>query len=380
MKRKTITAAFFLGLFLFFLLSLSKKNVEKIRETSLEGLSSFRDRESTSFSGSYTENQKKIDQLSLENEMLKAQMGAVKEWLLFEERLDEEVKKFSQIGSQDFDQLYWQEFFLRRKEEISRILQLQMQAICAKVIFRDPSSWGSSIWVNVGEESNEYMGRFIVEKNSPVVLGRSLVGVVEYVGKKSSRIRLITDSGLTPSVRVVRGEMQDRILKDHLDKVLDLIYPREDFLEEEKQRLSHDIAGIKEKLSSDIRSYYLAKGELCGAVSTAFRKKSYLLKGRGFNYDYADEEGGARHLSTGHPFTQNSLSTMPLLIPGDLLVTTGYDAVFPPGLHVGIVTKVDPLQEGEYAYSLEAKPTVASFDSLDVVFILPPLEYQTKEL
>ncbi len=113
----------------------------------------------------------------------------------------------------------------------------------AQVIYRDPSSWGSFIWVNVGKEVNENLPSPVIEKNSPVLLGNALIGVVDWVGKKESRIRLITDVGLKPSVRVFR------------------------------------------------KGEYLAKGIVQGAG------KGPLLKGAGFNYDFSDKEGGARELN-----------------------------------------------------------------------------------
>ncbi len=82
-------------------------------------------------------------------------------------------------------ELYWREFFQRRNEDLRKILEEQISAIPAKVIFRNPSSWSSSLWINVGEETNESLGRQIVAKDSPIVSGEQfLIGIVEYVGKK----------------------------------------------------------------------------------------------------------------------------------------------------------------------------------------------------
>ena len=54
-------------------------------------------------------------------------------------------------------------------------------------------------------------------KNSPVIIGFQVVGVVDYVGKWCSRAKLITDSSLTPSVRVSRGVYEDILFQDHLN-------------------------------------------------------------------------------------------------------------------------------------------------------------------
>ncbi|MFZ4674064.1 MAG: rod shape-determining protein MreC [Chlamydiia bacterium] len=77
---------------------------------------------------------------------------------------------------------------------------------------------------------------------------------------------------------------------------------------------------------------------------------------------FADEEGGPFDLRTQH-----------LIQVGDLLVTTGFDGVFPKGLQVGVVKKIDPLKEGGYAYALEASPVVHELLYLDHVQILPPI-------
>lgn len=193
--------------------------------------------------------------------------------------------------------------------------------ISAKVIYRSPTTWDSSLWVNVGSDTAKGM----IGKNSPVVIGSSVVGVVDYVGAKQSRIRLITDSGLTPSVRVKR----------EVDK------------------------SVK----------WLAKGLLQGGGRNA-----QTLHGTGFNYDFPDSEGSERDLRTGKP-PKSTSKGMPLVKVGDLLVTTGMDGIFPPGLSVAHVIKLLPLKEGDYYIELEAKPAVESLNELSLVFILPPLGY-----
>src|SRR5258708_1966782 len=91
---------------------------------------------------------------------------------------------------------------------------------------------GEKLFLNsstgMNEEENQALGNAIIAKNSPVVLGASLVGVVDFVGKKQSRIRLITDSGLSPSVRAVRGAIQNRELAALLQTVLSRVETRED--------------------------------------------------------------------------------------------------------------------------------------------------------
>lgn len=234
---------------------------------------------------------------------------------------------------------------------------LSPSIVRAHVIYRNPQSWGSFFWVDVGQER--------VQKNSPVVLGNALVGLVDYVGKSQARVRLITDLGLKPSVRAVRGCLQNAQLFEHIESVLHHVQGRADLpLDEiEQLELIAALEKLQRNLTVDRDSWYLAKGILEGGGSPLWRSRSHLLKGIGFNYDFADEKGPARPL----------LSDPPILQAQDLLVTTGLDGIFPQGLRVAEISKVLPLKEGAYAYEIEAIPVVKNLDSIQTVFILPSL-------
>lgn len=223
----------------------------------------------------------------------------------------------------------------QHKQRILQDIQTQIHGIAAKIIYRSPTVWSSSLWINKGTEDG-------IAKDSPVLSKGSLIGVVDYVGASQSRIRLITDSGLTISVRAARN------------------------------------ASMKEK--NFIPTSLLAKGELSGSSKPLWRSPGQLLKGIGFNYDYADEEGPARDLRTGAP--EGSLSvnhSEPLIKLRDILVTTGYDGIFPAGIPVAEVIKIHPLGEGDYFYTLEAKPTADNLDDLSHVLVLPPQGYDKKD-
>ena len=207
--------------------------------------------------------------------------------------------------------------------DLGYIFYMDFDLVPAKVIFRSPATWDSALWINVGKATNAQLGREVVLHNSPVVVGKSVVGIIDYVGEKQSRVRLITDSGLTPAVRAVR--------------------------------------------KTGLVTHKLAKGELHGRSRPLWRSHEHLLRGVGFNYDFADEEGPARDLRS------------PILKVGDLLVTTGLDGVFPPGLQVGNVTKIFPLKEGDYYYELEALPTAGDLDELSYMFVLKPLGYESED-
>lgn len=212
------------------------------------------------------------------------------------------------------------------------------QSINAKVIYRSPSTWNSSFWINVGTSDNLEEQSPIIAKNSPVVIGTHIIGVIDYVGKKQSRVRLITDSGLTPSVRAQRVLNQQNTL-------------------------------------------HLAKGELHGNSYPLWRSKGNLLKGIGFNYDTADEFGPSRDLRTGKASESNSGSQLliPIIQINDLLVTTGMDGIFPPGFSVAKVITIKPLQEGDYYYEIEAIPTAGNLNDLSFVSVLPPLGFDSTD-
>lgn len=256
-----------------------------------------------------------IDNHQLGEEILKLKELMEQEYFLVRKMLDDELLKGVSKESVE-----------RREKEILSLFQLQLESMPAHVIYRPINAWNSSLWVNRGEADNIEWGRRVIEKNSPVVLGKGVVGVVEYVGKNESRIRLITDPLLPLSIRVKRGNI------------------------------------------------LLAKGELKGAFLQHFRKPIELLKGIGFNYDFGDMEGPARDLRTGAPFDPKSkLPAVPLVLVGDLLVTTGMDGIFPRGLEVGVVKKIDPLKEGDIGFQIYAEPTVKNLSGLSVLFILPPV-------
>ncbi len=335
MYRKSPRALLILFAAILLAMSLSKNAGEKIRgctaaclapgweslhtaigylKSPFSGVAEASSDHPTQFAAKLTVNEE-ISRLQLENQLLSVEL----------QNLSEQLKYQSAIA--------------RRSPNAP----LPPASIPARVIFRAPSTWNSSLWLNVGTADNQGLDGICIAKNSPVVLGTSIVGVVDYVGLHQCRVRLITDPGLKPSVRAQR---------------------------------STTAQGVSASPEHGPETWLLAKGELHGSGQPLWRTHGQLLKGIGFNYDYADEEGPARDLRTGKPLERHSKATaMPILKVKDLLVTTGMDGVFPKGLCVAEVTKVHLLKEGDYYYELEAKPTAGNLDELSMVFILPPLGY-----
>jgi cell shape-determining protein MreC len=315
-----------------------------------------------------------LEALRQENYLLNLQVDHIRQWLLSEERIRQQIdllESMSHTSSRESEKSFLQ----RRCQEIVKILQLKSKAIPAKIIFREPGSWSSYVWINVGEADNERLQETVIAKNSPVIIGNSVVGVVDFVYKTQSRVCLITDNRLTIAVRAVRGKQQDHFLLEQLHALLFSLKKNQNSCSQEIQEAISALNRLKTQFVPVNQNLYLAKGELQGTGHPLWRSCGPLLKGIGFNYDFSDEEGFARDLRSGLTYEKGSrLHSIALLSVGDLLVTTGLDGVFPAGLHVGVVSKVDLLQEGQCFYRLEAIAASGGFDEFHFVCVLPALK------
>lgn len=365
MRRRSVASPYLiLGLVLFCWASLPKPFADEMRSFSVAALAPswkwakgikryLSDRPERFWNQKKEADSSEVLRLQLENRTLRAQLEKVSEWLASEQRIKGQLEIFQGI-SREVDRAqdaHWLAFFQRRAAHLRDLLRWELMSMPAKAIYRDPGSWSSSIWVNVGEDDNRTLGRTVIAKNSPVVSGIALVGVVDYVGKRQSRVRLITDSGLSPSVRAVRGAAQNREIASLAGSLLDCL--------DEKSPLANQLKELKGNLGDAWEEGYLAKGELQGSSAPFWRSRSPSLKGIGFNFDYADEEGSGP-------------AGIPIIKEGDLLVTSGLDGVFPPDLVVARVSKIFPFKPGGYAYEIEARPAAAHLNDLDALFILPP--------
>lgn len=312
-----------------------------------------------------------LHSLRLENVLLSNQIQEVKEYLVSEEKIEEHFRELEWIQKEGQDVAEDKEFFIRKEQKLLDRLQRYSKSIPAQLIYREPAFWSQVFWVDVGTKDNQELGYEVVLNNSPVVIGDVIVGVVDYVGRRQSRVRMITDPSVCISVRVVRGVEQNHQLLSHLNQVIEQLKFRQDvfFSVEEQTNALEILRQLQENLQGAERDVYLAKGELNGSKTPLWRRRTEMLKGVGFNYDFADEEGPARDLRTGEAGGVQEI----LVHEGDLLVTTGMDGVFPAGFYVAVVDKVSPLEEGAIAYELEAKSLILNFDNLYQVTILPPV-------
>ena len=321
-----------------------------------------------------------LKELQRENEALSMQLDNLRQWLLCEDRIDEQLERLKEVRDREDLDPAVSSFFQRRSEEVAKILELQMHSIPAKVVFREPVSWSSFVWINVGEKHNRALGREVISKNSPVVVNGCLIGIVEDVRNAQSRVRLITDARLSPSVRTIRGKQQNEQLWEQLESVFRTLEARNDLFHssEEQQAFTSFCNRIKSRISSDSQDRYLAKGELHGGSAPLWRSRGALLQGIGFNYDRSDKEGPARDLRSGRPLSSfSSLETLSILKEGDLLVTSGLDGVFPAGIPVAIVKKVESLKEGASAYELKAEAAAGSLNDLSTVVVLPKVDFDS---
>jgi rod shape-determining protein MreC len=319
--------------------------------------------------------EEELSRLQLENQLLNNELQFLTRLLENKETVDSSIQTISKISNEaQTDSTYYQSYIERMKKG----LEAKIQAMPGRVIFRSLDTWNSFLWINVGSADNPSPPeKQIIAKNSPAVVGNSIVGVVDYVGPHQSRICLITDSRITPSVRAVRGGVKEMAVGDHLDVVLNAFRRKNNqwMQEHERQTLIKMLKNIKSAMRPGGQSWYLAKGELEGSVQPSGRTSGQILRGTGFNYDFSDEEGSGRDLRTGNLVDNPQDKPVPILKINDLLVTTGMDGIFPPDFKVATVTKIDLLKEGDYYYELEAEPTAGHLDNLSLLFILPPVGY-----
>ncbi|MGR3912477.1 MAG: rod shape-determining protein MreC [Candidatus Rhabdochlamydia sp.] len=306
---------------------------------------------------------KELEMVRLENYQLKAKLEFLQSEIKLHELKEEQLAELK-------NRPVTSDYLKRRKEELFQQLELYSHAITARIIYRESSAWKSSLWINVGEATNRILQTPLVTRNSPVVVGTTVVGIIDHVGETRSRVRLVTDPGVTASIRVIRGSAQKKIaLQEVRQSLMNLA-------SHEKEDTASKIYQFAEQFLSSFShadyTAYLAKGELKGSHSPHMKTRGSVLKGIGFNYDFPDEEGPSRDLRTGKALSHDEKG-ISLITEGDVIITTGLDSLFPAGLKVGAVRKVYPLQEGKCFYEAEIESFIHDFDELSFVTVLPAL-------
>lgn len=302
----------------------------------------------------------KIEELQLENHLLKEMVSQLKEDQMSDRVFSHQIERLLEMKEISLKETTLAQSFARQFKDLAHRINHQMRFIRAKIIFREPGTWGSYCWIDRGYASREG----VLAINSPVVLGENLVGVIDFVGKNKSRVQLITDSRLPVSVQVTRGAESNLLLLRYLSRLQEgLVHLSQLSIDARQQQQFFDLIDqIKKELSKSVGDRYFAKGELFGSSFSLFRKKKNILRGIGFNCDFGQTE-------------ELKLEEQSIQL-GDLLVTTGFDGVFPKGLHVAIVSSIDPVNEGDIATNIAAMTTIPNLGEIQYVEVLPPIKQE----
>src|SRR3990167_6770796 len=132
-----------LGFFLFVILSLPQPFTDQIRSQAVFSVLPFWKLYASSIQKELI---LELKNLQLENFQLRKQLDLVYEWLKDEKRQKNQNDRFHQfeknaVGSKSFIE--------KRTEEKKALLQAQTMSVFARVLYRDPSSWSSSCWMDV---------------------------------------------------------------------------------------------------------------------------------------------------------------------------------------------------------------------------------------
>ncbi len=147
MKRVYYTPYLVLTGFLLSLMSMSEERADKFRSFTVGMVSPFWDAVHSSkiwlaaAVRTSSAHSLEAERLRLENQMLRLQVEKMGEWLLFEERIDEQWERLRAMGKQKEGDHFWKEFFQRRSEHLAERLDLQSRSLPARVIFREPGSF-----------------------------------------------------------------------------------------------------------------------------------------------------------------------------------------------------------------------------------------------
>ncbi len=253
---------------------------------------------------------------------------------------------------------------LRLQDEEQLRRTMVPESVLAHLIYQDRYPAHQGCWVDVGSEDNTRLGRDVVVPNAPVVVGHFLIGLVDEVFPRQSRIRLLSDPAVRPAVRAARGHVQQVCLAQHLDEVM------QEAPSDMPRMVVEYLEQWKAQLGASSPELLLAKGVLEGHYAGQER----ILRGTGFNCYLPDDLAPARELRSGRVVGEGQATAQPLIRKGDILITTGMDGVFPMGLLVARVVYIEPLIEGDCYYQLQAEWLAPPLDGLHVVSILPPVQ------
>ncbi|MGR3952209.1 MAG: rod shape-determining protein MreC [Chlamydia sp.] len=252
--------------------------------------------------------------------------------------------------------------------------------VVAPVLFKEEKTRSSAIWVGLGRK-NWTNSSFSIERYCPILSHGYLIGYIDYVGERVSRVLLITDPKLFVAVRVKRAislKEKTLVLGKSFQAALSSYARQSEPPSENLQKGVRAVETILSILNSEAPSpIYFAYGYLQGASSSlSSSKRPHTIHGYGFNCDLDREGSIKRDLRTGKKTAEDQ--KISIIKTKDLLETSGLDGIFPKALPIASVSYVFPLGEGDNSYTIEAIPLREEFGSIHYVTILEALPQETK--
>jgi rod shape-determining protein MreC len=306
---------------------------------------------------------KSFAELNLENQVLKSQVNYIQEWLGAQQKFEDFFSELKKLEKTEHLAVMSHDAQKKRIKILEDFLTYFGRYAVAKIIFKEPFSSSSFAWINLGENYNLKCGSTVIQKNSPVVFGDILVGIVDEVFPHFSKIRLITDPHLVVSVKALRGKEQLKSIQAKAEDLLDALELVQEIKYEKKEELISLLVNLNKDLQQDGHDRYYARGEISGAEYSPLLVFQNLLSGSGFMlHDQKTKQVQTVGIKGFHEIA---------IKKGDLLVSTGMDGIIPNGLKVGFVTEVFPSNLGKAAYSIKAKSACDQLSELEYVQILP---------
>ena len=282
MKKKIIITYFLIFGALLAIMSISRPTSEKMRGNSIAFLTPLWERllsikhfiahpsQPSPFTSHSIEEE--MQRLQVENQLLATELTFLQR--LFDEqmRLSTKLAMIASSGSEEISLLSSEQ--QKALQRILKQLNWRLKAIPARVIFRSFDTWNSSLWINIGNSINQTDQGTFIAINSPVVLGQAIVGVVDYVGEHQSKVRLISDSRLAPSVRASRGGEQELLISEYIEGLLQQLQRKK------SPRLPSDhLKNLSELLEQLQRTLSATKKIMVSCKRRTYRHSFILSKG-----------------------------------------------------------------------------------------------------
>lgn len=262
-----------------------------------------------------------------------------------------------------YESIEQKHLFLLEKSPFYSQFQKYIEGSTPGWILYRPSTPGSCIvWIKTLNP---------VQKGSAVIIGDCVVGFIDVVHGLCARLRLVTDTRSKVAVEIKKASA---LHKEGIGDVsasmkalsMDVSYWQ--FLAEHGLFQDSSRALEIQKLLKDLQKELYSDRAL---ESTSLQG---LLRGSPNFWRY-----GQNHLVAEGFYRQIEISETSFkpnsnpIEPGDLLVTSGLDGRYPPGLRVGYVSGVRAQDPANTLFEVEASSALADFSKEKWVWVLPPM-------